>query len=30
MGKGTMVTLYDVEFEAIHKNHVFAIIEEDA
>jgi co-chaperonin GroES (HSP10) len=30
MGKGTMVTLNDVEFEAIHKNHVFAIIEEDA
>ena len=30
MGKGTMVTLNNIEFETIHKNHIFAIIEEDA
>ena len=30
MGKGTRITLNDVEFETIHINQIFAIIEEDA
>jgi len=28
MGKGTMVTLDDTEFEVLHVNHVIAILEE--
>ena len=27
MGKGTMVTLNDIEFEVIHINQIFALIE---
>ena len=30
MGKGTMITLNDIEFETIHINQIFAVIEEDA
>ena len=30
MGKGTIVTLNDIEFEAIHINQIFAVIEENA
>lgn len=30
MGKGTMVTLNDTEFEVIHINQIIAVIEENA
>ena len=30
MGKGTMITLNNIEFETIHINQIFAVIEEDA
>ena len=30
MGKGTAVTLNDTEFEIIHINQIFAVIEENA
>ena len=29
MGKGTMVTLNDIEFEVIHVNQIIAIIEDN-